>query len=321
MSVFRFSTVAGCVLSAVATMATPAVAADGALRDNVFTRHHSRAVDNYCFFLRVVADQVLLFPEWEANNFDSPPAAVGPYAITERVVDTLRGADNCLLEMTVFEPQDLDGAKPLLVWVQGSNVQPYYQQSLHETLASWGYVVVVPDTRPLTIVPDSFYHLRNTVNGQVAIGRALSGDLGVEVDPEKIAAGGYSIGATMTTFLAARDSRVKGSVLWAPTTAPFWTGVDPDKLYPGVTSSVHFLLGELDDLAGDYPDAMQAAMINAAITVEVIEGGTHLYFMQPTGADDINIDPPTDLTRFEQQGIAIEATRSYLDGLFGTPAR
>ncbi|MEM9058132.1 MAG: hypothetical protein AAGD86_11680, partial [Pseudomonadota bacterium] len=252
-------------------------------------------------------------------DFDTPPAAVGPHPVVERSVDSFRGVDGCRLQMTIFEPEGLDGARPLLVWVQGSNVQPYYQQSLHETLASWGYVVVVPDTRPLTIVPDSFYHLRNTVNAQVALGRALSGDLGVNVDPSRVAAGGYSIGATMTTFLAARDERVAGAVLWAPTSAPFWTGVDPDALWPAVTAPTHFLLGELDGIAGDYPATMQAAMINAVSTVEVIEGGTHLFFMQPTGADS-DLDPETDLTRFEQQGIAIEATRTYLDGLFGPPS-
>lgn len=277
-----------------------------------------RGRSSYCFFLRYLADLLLLFPEWDPNDFDTPPAQLGPYAVEETRRTYRRSIDGCPLDVTVFRPAGVDGPRPAFVWVLGSNVQPYYHQSLHETLASWGYVVVVPDTRPLTIIPDAYYHARNAGNARVAIELARRGFLGAEVDPGRIAVGGYSIGASMATFVAARDPEVRGTVLWAPTDAPFWGGLEPEQLWPQVLTPVHFLLGELDPIAPpeEFPASLQAALVNAPVTVELIEGGTHLYFMQPTGADS-PLDPVTDLTRFEQQAIAIEATRVWLDALFG----
>lgn len=57
-------------------------------------------------------------------------------------------------------------------------MQYHYQQSLHETLASDGYVVIVPDTRPLTFIPDPAYHSRNAANTLLAIELAIRGRLG-----------------------------------------------------------------------------------------------------------------------------------------------
>ena len=83
-----------------------------------------------------------------------------------------------------------------------------------------------------------------------------------------------------------------------------------------MASPTLFVLGELDYLApvGGFPAALQDALVASETEVQVIRGGTHLFVQQPTGADS-PFDPPTFLTRFEQQGIAIEATRAYLNEL------
>ena len=80
------------------------------------------------------------------------------------------------------------------------------------------------------------------------------------------------------------------------------------------TFGLEVLLGELDNLApvDGFPADLEAALVNSDTRTTVIESGTHLYFMQPTGADGPG-DPRTDLTRFEQQGIAIELTLNWLD--------
>jgi dienelactone hydrolase len=269
----------------------------------------------YCLFVRFLADALLLFPEWEPNIFDAPPVSPGPFDVVERRM-TVDGADGCPLEITVFEPAGLAGAKPAFVWALGSNVQPHYHQSLHETLASSGYVVIVPETRPLTFIPDPVYHARNTLNALLATNLATAGALDVEVDPDRIAVGGYSIGGTIATFMAAVAPDIRGAMLWAPTSAPRWLGLSPENLWPQTLSPTRFLLGELDTLAppDGFPADLQEILVNSPTSVEVIEGGTHLYFQQPTGADSPR-DPPTDLTRFEQQAIAIEATRVWLNEL------
>jgi dienelactone hydrolase len=258
-----------------------------------------------------------IFPVWDPNYFDTPPAELGPYDVNEYTVDVPEGADGQPNVITVFAPQDAEGPLPAFFWVLGSNVQPYYHQSLHETLASWGYAVIVPGARPLTFT-DFQYHRRNVDLAKQALDLALAGDLDVSIDESRIGFGGYSIGATMAVFATAEDPRIDAVVLWAPTGSPFWTGVDPDALYPLVTQPSYFLLAELDHVEppDGFPAEMQAKMINSAITEYIIPQGLHLYFQQPTGADSPT-DPVSTLTRVEQQGIAIEATRAWLDDTLG----
>ncbi len=264
-----------------------------------------------CFII-----EPIVFPVWDENYFDAPPAELGPYDVIERRVDVPDGADGRPSGITIFEPADAPGPLPAFVWVMGSNVQAYYHQSLHETLASWGYAVIVPDTRPLWFA-DLRYHRRIVQLALQAVDMAVAGDLGLTIDPERIAAGGYSIGGPLAAFTAAQDGRISHLVFWAPDGSPVWSGVRPARLYPDVWQPALYVLGELDPSAGPegYPKEMQAQMPDSEATVAVIPGGVHLFFQQPVGADGRN--PETDLTRFEQQGIAIETTRRYLNERFG----
>ncbi len=258
-----------------------------------------------------------IFPVWPPNFFDEPPAEVGPYTPKEFRVDVPDGADGEPTAVTVFAPEDADGPRPTVLAVLGSNVQPYYHQSLYETLASWGYVVIISEGRPLTFT-DFRYHARTISLARQALDLGLAGDLDVNVDPDRIAVGGYSIGGTLAIFTAARDDRIDAVFTWAPTSSPFWTGVTPEDLYPRVTQPAYFLLAELDHVEpiDGFPRDIQAAMTQSEITEYIIPEGLHLYFQQPTGADNPT-DPESSLTRFEQQGIAIERTRAWLDEQFG----
>lgn len=260
-----------------------------------------------------------IFPVWPPNFFDEPPAELGPFAVGQTRIDVTEGADGEPFGLTVFRPVDAQGARPTLVWVLGSNVQAYYHQSLHETMASWGYAVIVPDARPLTFT-DFQNQRRNVDLAKQAIDLALAGELGIEVDTDRLATGGYSIGATMAAFVAAEDPRVQAIVLWAPTGSPFWTGVDPDELLPKVTQPTFFLLAERDHVEPPeaFPREMQEKMNSSQTTQYIIPEGLHLYFQQPTGADS-DSDPTSPLTRFDQQGIAIERTRAYLDDILDVP--
>lgn len=258
-----------------------------------------------------------IFPIWPAVYFDEPPAKLGPYEVNESRVNVPDGADGSPTAITVFTPVGAEGPRPAMLWIMGSNVQAYYHQSLHENLASWGYAVIISDGRPLTFT-DFSYHDRTIRLALQALDKGLAGEFGPTIDPDRIAAGGYSIGATMSIFAAARDPRIDAVVAWAPTSSPFWTGVTPDQLYPLVTQPTYFLLAEFDHVQpiDGFPREIQARMTGAQITEYVIPQGLHLYFQQPTGADSPT-DPVSNLTRFEQQGIAIERTRLWLDATFG----
>ncbi len=258
-----------------------------------------------------------LFPIWERNDFKEPPTEPGPYDVLERRVDVEDGADGSPFGITVFEPNGAEGPLPAFIWVMGSNVQAYYHQSLHEILASWGYAVLVPDTRPLRFT-DAQYHHRLVLLAQQTLDLALAGDLGLDIAADQVAAGGYSIGGPLAAFLAARRSTVTALVYWAPSGSPVWQGLNPADLYPKVTAPSLYVLGELDQDAppdGGFPDQLQADTPQAPTEEFVIPGAVHHQFQQPTGADDFSANP--EITRFEQQGIAIKKTLDWLDGQFG----
>lgn len=267
--------------------------------------------------LAVVGCDQLIFPVWEPAFFEEPPAPLGPYEWEEFRVEVDEGADGEPTGMTVFEPTLPDGAAPApsMFWVLGSNVQAYYQQSLHETLASWGYVVVISDGRPLTYSA-SQYHRRTVDLAKQALALSLAGDVtrAVDLDPHRIAVGGYSIGAPMSLFVAAEEPEVDAAVLWAPTGSPFWNGVRPNQLYPEIEADVLMLLAEFDRGAppeGGFPERLREKMTAAAAETVVLDGAVHTHFQQPV-ALDVN-EPETGLSRFEQQSLSIQETRDFLD--------
>lgn len=256
----------------------------------------------------------ILFPVWPENYFDTPPSEEGPYTVNERRVENLEGADCLPFGVTIFEPVGLEGPQPAFFWVMASNVQAYYHQSLHETLASWGYLVLVPDTRPLQFA-DVLYHERLVAIALRTFALAEAGMLEVSMDPNRVVFGGYSTGAPIAALCAAREPRAAGLVYWAPAGPPYWAGLNANALFPLVNQPALYVLGDLDPdaLAGGYVEHLQGMMPDSPFTTEMIENGTHHQFQQPVGADISS--PPTPLSRFEQMGRAITATREFLDTL------
>jgi dienelactone hydrolase len=287
-------------------------------------------VDKYAWLLIGVASLLIvgatglevaertLFPVWEPNPFEKSPAALGPYEVVEKDFTIGASTQGENYGATVFIPKSINGRLPLFVWVTGSNVQDYYQLSLHKTLASWGYMVIVPEA-PKFSFTNPVYHEEVLELAIEATENAIEGGYGYEIDSGKIAAGGYSVGASLAAFLAAKEPEIDALVYWGPSGSPYWLGVNAKKLYSEVTEPALYVLGESDDSApprGGYPDKMGDLMPRSDSEVRIIEGGVHHYFQQPTGLD--NFTTPTKITRFEQQKIAINATRNWLNKTFKT---
>lgn len=258
-----------------------------------------------------------IFPIVEEPEYlASPPATMGPYVCRERRVELTDLGDGEPGGIIIFEPTTAPGKRPLLVWVLGVNNRAWFAQSFHEYMASWGYVDVVPDTRDINFL-DSRYHSRNVDNALNALEKSLNGELGVAVDSSKASIGGYSVGGSLAAFGAAEDTRLKALVMWAPAPSPFWQGVDPGQLLPGVVQPSLFVLAELDNVtpADEWPAEMMGLMTQSPQSTFVIPGGVHLYFQQYSGVDDRN--PATSITRSEQLKAAFEQSRAFLDAKLG----
>ncbi|MCF7875963.1 hypothetical protein K9M06_02795 [Candidatus Bipolaricaulota bacterium] len=257
-----------------------------------------------------------VFPVWEPNYFDSYPARTGPYDFSEKriTIDEKISGEN--YGYTAFIPKEVNKPLPLFIWIMGSNVRNYYQQSLHETLSSWGYLVIVPETPPFSFTDPDYHRVILEIASRAAE-EVCRGRLGGEIDENRIAAGGYSVGASLAAFLAVKRPEIDALVYWAPSIAPYWLGVEGRKLYSRVNIPALYVVGELDDAAplrGGYTKEMQEMMPDSPSETIEIKGGNHLYFQQPTGADKFAAG--TDITRFEQQRIAINSTRKWLNDIF-----
>ncbi len=258
-----------------------------------------------------------LFPVWEPNPFDEPPAELGPYEVSQEdfSLDTVIREEQ--YDVTVFTPEDADGSIPLFVWVMGSNVQDYYQLSLHKTLASWGYMVIIPEA-PKFSFTNPVYHEEVLQLAIEATENAIAGDYGYKIDEEKIAAGGYSVGASLAAFLSVKKPTIDALVYWGPSGSPYWLGLNAKELYSKVKVPGLYVLGGKDDSAppsGGYPEKMREQMPRSNSETIVIEGGVHHYFQQPTGSDKFSKAP--DISRLEQQKIAINETRNWLNQELG----
>ncbi len=260
----------------------------------------------------------LVFPYFAPEYFPEPPLPLGPFAFAERRVEVEDLGDGAPGGITIIAPTNADGPRPAVVWILGINNYAHYHQSFHEHMASQGFVQIIPDTRDFCF-RDLQYHKRNLDCALKTFDRAVSGALGEAIVPGSVSFGGYSSGATLAAFAAGREPRALALTLWAPSDAPIWLGVEPDALFAGITQPILFVLGESDPVSppGGFSERIKAhAALSPSVTTEIIPGGVHLFFQQPSGVDDRN--PFTSITRIEQQRAAIGLTRDYLLTRAGT---
>jgi len=268
-----------------------------------------------CYILNNVEDA--LFTPMAPNPFETPPAPVGPLAVAESRAAIAGPEHGDALGLTVFEPES-GGNGAAIVWVLGLNHRAYYQQSLHEILASHGYTVVVPDTRNYRFI-DEDYHNSIIRAAAAAVDALVDGRIGAGIDASRIAVGGFSIGGPLAAFVAAERPIVKAVFAWAPVEPPFWMRFDSADYLPLIDQPMLLVEGALDTVAPPGMWRTQVERFGATDPFEIIPvvlgDAVHFYFQEPNEADVRN--PPTPITRFEQMGRAIVATQLWLDFQLG----
>ena len=199
------------------------------------------------------------------------PGAAGPqaYSVQESVL-ALLGAN---IPAVMFLP-DGPGPYPVVVFTHGFQLSNANYTSYGEHLASWGYLVIMPQLPGSLFAPATHTALKEYV---VAIpdwleGATLpGGELEGKVDPALIGLSGHSMGGKISLLVCSEDERVKASLVLDPVDAaggPFG-GDSPD--YPSVT-----------------PELMPGISIPIGLVGETVNATCSGFFCQACAPEDNN---------------------------------
>jgi pimeloyl-ACP methyl ester carboxylesterase len=153
------------------------------------------------------------------------PAETGPYAVAHVRVKTVNPGTGKRLKADIYYPS-LDGVMdpqgapyPALVFAHGFLARAFMYAGNGRHLASWGYVVAIPD------FPDEDTELRASDAGYLfSCLEALNTDedsrFFQQIDVGRFGLVGHSLGGLTTLMVAARDVRVKAAVALDPVRPP-----------------------------------------------------------------------------------------------------
>ena len=153
------------------------------------------------------------------------PAEMGPYALARVLARTTNPGTGHRLRADIYYP-GLDGALdprgapyPALVFAHGFLATPFMYSGNGRHLASWGYVVAIPD------FPDEDVELRASDVGHLfSCLEALNADedsrFFQQIDARRFGLVGHSLGGLTTMMVSARDVRVKAAVALDPVRPP-----------------------------------------------------------------------------------------------------
>lgn len=243
-----------------------------------------------------------------------------PHSTWTAQVPVGSGSEATTLTVTIHGP-DSAGPHPILVFTHGFQLGPSDYQSYGQHLASWGYVVAMPQMPGSLFSPTTHrvlkIYLLDLIDWVEAEGTLADGPLRGKADPSRLALAGHSMGGKISFLAATEDARAKGIF-----------GVDPvdsgggplggsAEDYPSVTPELMHLvtvplvsLGEtVNSTAGGLGQACAPADQNfqqyyahatsPALEVDVV-GASHMSFLDdpncgmvcsacPAGTDDPSV--------------------------------
>jgi pimeloyl-ACP methyl ester carboxylesterase len=279
------------------------------------------------------------------------PAEAGPFASSQTLVEDVTVGEGVLpatADLTIFLP-DGSGPFPVVVFTHGFMLGPGNYTSYGQHLASWGFIVVMPQM-PGGIMPPSHRELKEYL-GKILDwidGNASdpSGPLLGRADPARLGLSGHSMGGKISLLLCTEDSRPTASFTVDPVDAagmPLASPVD----YPSVTPELMNLITVPIGLVGETVNAASSGgqacapaednfhqyylhAVSPALEIEVI-GANHMSFLDnpdcglacsvcPAGTDD-----PAVTRRLTQRAMTafylvfLDGRTDYMAYLTGDP--
>ena len=279
------------------------------------------------------------------------PAEAGPFTSSQTLVEDVPVGEGVLaptVDLTIFLP-DGAGPFPVVVFTHGFMLGPGNYTSYGRHLASWGFIVVMPQM-PGGIIPPNHRELKEYL-GKIldwidANASEPSGPLLGRADPARIGLSGHSMGGKISLLLCTEDSRPTASFTVDPVDAAGMPLADPVD-YPSVTPELMDritvpigLVGETVNAASSGGQACAPAednfhqyylyAVSPALEIEVI-GANHMSFLDnpdcglacsvcPAGTDD-----PAVTRRLTQRTMTafylvfLQGRTSYMAYLTGDP--
>lgn len=207
------------------------------------------------------------------------PALVGPYSSSqqEAELELSGGWFGTTIPLTVYLPE-VDNPHPIVVFHHGFQLSPAQYHSYGEHLASWGYVVVMPEMPGglFGLGAPSHVELKeylSAVLDWIAADTALGADgalLGL-ADSSRIGLAGHSMGGKISLLLATEDDRPL---------AVF--GIDP------VDAAGSPLPVSEDDFPSVAPELMGQLAVPLALLGETTNGTCEGFMCQACAPEDNN---------------------------------
>lgn len=214
------------------------------------------------------------------------PGGSGPYTVAHVTVTTTNPSTGSNLETVIYYPSsdggvDSRGAPhPALVFAPGFLASPSSYPGNGEHLASWGYIVAIPNFpgEDIEVRASDVQHVLSYLEAENARGTSLFFQ---KIETDRFGLTGHSLGGLSTMMVAARDGRIKAAVALDPTNPPaFISNWDYEAEAPDITTPL-VVIGapaQMCNNSANYNEMYTFVGSNHKAKL-VISSGSHCDFM------------------------------------------
>jgi len=186
-----------------------------------------------------------------ASGSATDPALDGTATVTTSTASIPGKTSGRTLPATVFVPST-PGPHALVVISPGFQMQRAQYDSYARHLATWGFVSVLTDYADSSFGAD---HTKLAQDVPAVIDWALA-QSSLDVDAQRIAVAGHSLGGKISVYAASLDARIDAVVAWDPVDSSN-PSVAPDKM--GALTAAIAVVGETTNSSGGFMPCAPAA--------------------------------------------------------------